>query len=507
MAKKQFYLPICIDNLAQFFAFGFITPASVFPFGNYITDELSLHSNVIPLHKKPTAKTKIPRNGIQASKQEDEFVKSAIVVVSLDDSNLEQSDSSTWQYLEQILPIYLIKEIIFEDEAALEDFEYLTKTTGRVSLELLNNIDLKKGGFDKLLQPMASNELAGVEVAIDDLPSKLGFDRSLLHKMSGYGAALALTYVMAKNDAVSNDEFKKLAYLELEKDYSNDKPAVRFIASYLFSDIKKDTSKHLLQDVFFDRLLSCGSNEKVLDKLLPFFDMDIEDKNVSNFLQKRKALLIDIVKGKVESTNSKQMSAFGKVEHLSQFIEQVVTMFALLNDTEKLFNQPICSISGEGYVNIAIAYGMRDKFYEIPKNVRQIRGLECFVIECMYKYYLTITQQPCDKVKRQFPLTPTILDVLEDSEAPLLKSILSNKFDLVSKNLQQFVSVGEHSYIPEYPEKLIEVLSSSTTEFADKMINQKAFEDIDFNIILSLYEEEKSLVKQRKKFASQLKKL
>jgi hypothetical protein len=508
MAKQQYYIPICVDNLARFFAFGFITPASVFPLGYYIPDELSLHTNVIPLHKKPSAKLKIPCDGIQASRKEDINLKSAIVIVSLDDMNLEQSESSTWLYLDQILPTYCISEILFEDPDALEHFEYLTKTTGRVSGELLDNIKFKKGGFDKILQSPDSNELVGVEDAFESSCDvrPLGFDRNVLYKMSGYGAALSLTYVMAKNARVANDAFKALSNIELNE--SNSAPlAIRLIESYLFHDFEENSSKHHIQNVFFDLLISCSNNEKVLDKLIPFFDLDIGDPKAGEFLQGLKARLGDILKGKMESTKSEQMEAFGRVERVSQFIDQVVTMFALLEETEKLFTQPISTVGGEGYVNIAVAYGMRDKFYEVPKHVRQIKGLECVVIERMYEYFLAITKRPREKTKQEFPLIPTIVDVLNDSQAPQLKRVLSHKFNLVSKNLMQSVSVGEHCYVPEHPEKLIKVLSPNEPEFESKMIAQRAFEDIDFNTILKLYEEEKSLVKARNRFSSKLNKL
>ncbi|WP_447062489.1 hypothetical protein [Vibrio alginolyticus] len=509
MAKQQLYIPICVDNLAQFFAFGFITPASVFPIGHYIPDELSLHSNVIPLHKKPTAKVKIPRHGVQASRIDEPNAKSAIVIASLDDMNLEPVESSAWLYSDQILPTYCINEIIFEDQGALEHFDYLTRTVGRVSEELLNRIKFKKDGFDKLLQPEDPSELVGVEgvleTNIDERP--LGLEQNLLYKMSGYGAALALTYVMAKNGKVANDAFKVLSNVGANESDSASPLAIKLTERYLFRDFEEDSLKHRIQNEFFDLLISCGANEKVLDKLIPFFDLDLGDPIATEFLQGLKTRLSDILKGKVESTNSEQMEAFRRVDRVSQFIDQVVTMFSLLDETEKLFTQPIHTISGEGYVNIAMAYGMRDKFYEVPKSVRQIQGLECFVIERMYDYFLTITNQTSEKVKQEFPLVPTLVDILDDSQTPKLKHMLSHKFELVSESLIPSVSVGGHSYVPEHPEKLIEILPSTDSEFSTKMIEQKAFEDVDFNAILKLYEEEKALVKAHKKFVNQLNKL
>jgi hypothetical protein len=235
--------------------------------------------------------------------------------------------------------------------------------------------------------------------------------------------------------------------------------------------------------------------------------MEIGEPHVLNFLQRLKNRASEIKKGKVEETKSEQMQAIGKVEHLSKLIEQVVTMFALLEETEKLFTQPISTITEEGYVNIAIAYGMRDKFYEVPKSVRQIQGLECFVIERMYDYFLTITNKSHEKVKQEFSLVPTLVDILDDSQTPKLKHMLSHKFELVPENLIPSVSVGGHSYVPEHPEELITILSSNKPDFATEMIKKKAFEDIDFNIILKLYEEEKALVKAHKKFVNQLNKL
>lgn len=509
MAKQQFYIPICVDNLAQFFAFGFITPASVFPIGHYIPDELFLHSNVIPLHRKPTAKAKIPAHGVQASRKEDPYAKSAIVIVSLDGANLEPSESSTWLYLDRILPTYCIREVIFEDQDAHEHFDYLTRSTGRVSDELLNRISFKKGDFDKFLQLEELSELVGVEDALETNGAlrPLGFDQNLLYKMSGYGAALALTYVMAKNGKVANDAFKVLSNVGANESDSASPLAIKLTKLYLFRDSEEDSSKHRIQDEFFDLLISCGANEKVLDKLIPFFDLDLGEPKATEFLQGLKTRLSDTLKGKVESTNSEQMEAFRKVDRVSQFIDQVVTMFSLLDETEKLFTQPIHTISGEGYVNIAMAYGMRDKFYEVPKSVRQIQGLECFVIERMYEYFLTVTNQTSERIKQEFSLVPTLVDILDDSQTPELKSVLSHKFDLVSNNLKQIVSVGEHIYVPEHPEKLIEILPSNESEFAAKMVAQRAFEDVDFNVILKLYEDEKALAKARKKFANQLNKL
>ncbi len=209
MAKQQFYIPICVDNLAQYFAFGFITPACVFPFKNHMPDEFSLQPQRIPLHSKPSAANKIPRAGLQRSRDEDENLKSALVIVSLDVSKLEKSEGSQWFYLSDLLPIYLISEIIFQDEDAFEHFEYLTNITGRVSKDLCDSIKYRKLGFEKLFQTDVSVCLSDV----DNYRAPLKFDKHSLLKMSGYGAALALSYVMAKNAEVANDAFKALASL------------------------------------------------------------------------------------------------------------------------------------------------------------------------------------------------------------------------------------------------------------------------------------------------------
>ncbi|GAD79752.1 hypothetical protein [Vibrio ezurae] len=507
MAKKDFYIPICVDNLAQFFAFGFITPASVFPFKNYWFDELSLHSNVIPLYDKPTAKLKIPFTGVQMSKTEDKYAKSAVVVISVDDTDLQRSSCSTFRYLHGLLPTYLINNIVFEDKEALEHFKGLTYKTGRVSEDLLNRVKLKATGFKALFEKPNQDPLnfEKDESNLDESSEFSPLDDKVLRKMSGYGAVVALSYVMAKNSSHANEAHKELLSIENKNDDSL--LSIKLLRSYLLKDTEEEASKKKIQDDFFDALIGCNDQEMILDRLIPFFDMNAEDSGAVEFLQDLKGRVHDIRKGKNTSTKSEQMSKFSSVERVSHFIDQTVTMFSLLDETEKLFTQPIVTVNDEGYLNIAVAYGLRDKFYDLPRSVRQITGLETLVIASMYSFYQSTTGNKTQDNSVKLDAIPTFIDILSDSDTPQLRVALSNKFSLVLQDDRISVNIDKHSYVPEYPEAFIKVFSSETTEFSERMISQKAFEDIDFNNILSLYEEEKSLVKQRKKFASQLKKL
>ena len=179
-------------------------------------------------------------------------------------------------------------------------------------------------------------------------------------------------------------------------------------------------------------------------------------------------------------------------------IEQVVTMFSNLQETEKLFTQPISTMNDEGYFNLAIAYGFRDKFYELPKSVRQINELESFVIESMYRYYQRITSHKLI-TKVNFKQLPTLIDIINDPETPELRDSLSKKFGLISKNMQQSVVVSGYHYVPKNPKEMVEIWPSTSKEFIEKMIMNKAFDDVNFNLILELHQQEKKLSKDRKK--------
>ena len=508
MAKKQFYISICVDNLAQFFAFGFITPANLFPFRYYLPDELSLYPNVIPMHNKPNAKSKISRQGLNRSKQEDKNLKSAVIVISIDESRLVRSEISPYYQLNDILPTYQITQIIFEDKAAREHFDYLVRIAGRVSNDLLEGIDFKDKGFNNLFQPDSSDCLTDSydesKLIIHDQAENT--DKDVIRKMSAYGAGLSLAYVMAKNSSKVNVAFKELTTLGIPNRECQ-LPIVRWVEQYFTNNLDSNELEQIILRDFFDILICCDHQDKVLDKLIPFFNSNIEDENVKNYLNLLKEYALDILKGKSSSTKSQLMAEFSDVKRGSQFIRQVVTMFALLDDTEKLFTQPITTITGEGYLNIVMAYGIRDKFYNLPKDVRQIKGLECYVIERMYEYYQEVTGNCKESFKPQYRTMPTLLDVLSDLNTPKIKNALSHKFDLVSENIQQKVSINGYSYVPEYPEKMITILHPESEQFATKMIEKKPFEDIDFNFILELYEQERLQVKAEKKFVNSLNKL
>ncbi len=81
----------------------------------------------------------------------------------------------------------------------------------------------------------------------------------------------------------------------------------------------------------------------------------------------------------------------------------------------------------------------------MPKLVRQIKGLERFVITCMYKYHQRITSKDVED-KQKLKSFPTFIDILNDPETPNLKDVLSHKFGLISKNHQQNVIIDGHSY-------------------------------------------------------------
>ena len=501
MAKQQFYIPLCVDNLAQYFAFGFITSASNFPFNHYLPDEFLLHPQRIPLHKKPNSKLKIPSEGLRQSRSLDENLKSAVVVVSMEESQLEKPENTQWLYLNDILPIYLIDEIIFEDEDAFEHFDYLTRKTGRVSEARLNLIKYNKTGIEKLFKEPGTDDLLidskPLESQGDGNDSKTNI--TSLHKMSAYGAALALSYVMAKNGQVASDAFKALANFSINESQI----ATSLVMTYLLRDLEEEQSKHKIQNEFFDALIQCNNKEKVFNTLLTFFNMDFSDEKISTFLETLKYKSSEILKGKIKETKSEQMEKFDKVTRVGQFIEQVVTMFSNFQETEKLFTQPISTMNDEGYFNLAIAYGFRDKFYELPKSVRQINELESFIIESMYRYYQRITAHKLI-TKVNFKQLPTLIDIINDPETPELRDSLSKKFGLISKNMQQSVVVSGHHYVPKNPTEMVEIWPSTSKEFIEKMIMNKAFDDVNFNLILELHQQEKKLSKDRKKLEKNL---
>ncbi|MBW8190315.1 hypothetical protein K0504_04630 [Neiella marina] len=506
MAKQQFYTPICVDNLAQFFALGFITPASTFPFDNYLPDEFCLHPAGVPLYKKPNAKNKIPRKGLNASAQEDSNLKSALVVVSLDMTGLSGNDAGSRFDLDGVIPTYLINEVVFEDEQARDHFDYLTKISGRVSIELLEAIKFKATGFDKLFEVESRDQGMGFDSqqpALDAHHHLFSFDKTTIRKVSGYGAALALCFVAAKNSKRASDAFKQLSALSADSDSPF---AVKELLSYLQREQGEELLSQKLRGEFFNVLVGYKGQGKILDNLISFFDMDFDDEKVTHYLQKLKEKSRDIQKGKIQETKAEQLKSFDKVERLSDFISQIVTMFSLLNETEKLFTQPIPTVTDEGYTNIAIAYGLRDKFYEIPKVVRQIKGLEKFVVERMFVYFNQIIGNPSPE-KSKINDVPTLIDILSDDSAPQLKDSLASKFDLVERYEIQEVNVNGVKYIPENTGELATLLGPDSKQFAEKMIMQKAFDDVDFNAILELYESEKSLTKAMKKLARDLSKL
>lgn len=512
MAKQQFYTSICVDNLAQFFAFGFITPASVFPFNHHLPDEFSLHSQGIPLHLKPKGKLKIPRNGIEASKQEDKYLKSAVVVVSIEDSELLKIEASSWYYLNGILPTYSIIEIIFEDEDAHDHFKYLTSTTGSVSADLLKSIKINKKNkdFEKLFEVEQSEyfDSNSDEPEVENLQHHINFDREKLKIISGYGAALSLCYVMSKNGILAGKVFKELSNLtstaaDIEKPF-----VLKEFESYLL--IKNDnsveeTTPNQIRNDFFEVLVNC-EQEKVLDKLIPFFETDFGDEKISRMLQEIRQASINIQKGKTQETKSEQMKKFESIERVSQLTNQIVTMFSLLNETPKLFSQPISTVTEEGYINFAITYGLRDKFYNLPKEVRQVNGLEKFVIECMHRYFLSMTGKLVPG-KLQFDAPPTLVDILADPDTPELKGLLAAKFQLIAKNNDPQITALGQRFIPENPGALIDTYQPDSSEFTQNMVMQKAFDDINFNAVLDLYKEEKELTKARNKFKRNLNKL
>lgn len=509
MAKKKFHIPICVDNLAQFYSFGFITPASVFPFNNYMPDQLSLSPCTIPMYFKSGTKDKIPSQGIRLSKEEDDNLKTAVVVVSIEDSLLEYNDSSPWFQLDNILPTYLISKIYFEDKEAKEHFDYLTRVSGRASKQLLDiELEAKPTEFNKLFSfevpDILGAELVTSNVTLD--PDKVIQAKDSLRKMSAYGASLALTYVMTKNSQKASDAFEQLASLGKGRSDSSLK-VINWGADYFSNALDTNELEQLILKDFFDALISCEQQDRVLDRLIPFFESDLGSDSVSKALHSIKQHAVDIQKGKIDGTNSQKMAEFAQVEKVSQFIKQIVTIFSLLNETEKLFTQPISSVSSEGYLNIAFCYGLRDKFYDLPKNVRDIQGLEVYVIERMYEYYLNVERVGTLEFKSKHKKPLTLIDVLSDSATPDTVSTLLKKFDLISKNITQDVSVGGFKYVPANPDLLVEKLNPSSEEFSAKMIACRAFEDVDFNTILDVYQEEKKIATLRKKLERVLNRL
>ncbi|MUK26207.1 hypothetical protein [Aliivibrio fischeri] len=509
MAKKKFHIPICVDNLAQFYSFGFITPASLFPFNNYLPDQLSLFPSTIPMYLKSNGKDKIPSKGVRLSKEEDENLKTAVVVVSsIEDSLLEYNDSSSWFQLDGILPTYLISEIYFEDKEAKEHFDYLTRVSGRVSKQLLDiKLIVKPTEFSKLFS-LEDPDILEVGVITNNTTfdqDKVTRAKDSLRKMSAYGASLALTYVMTKNSQKAHEAFEQLSRLGKESS-GNSLKIISWSEEYFGNSLDINELDQLILKEFFDALISCDQQDKVLDRLIPFFDSDLgsglDSVSASKYLNSIKQYAIDIQKGKIDGTNSQKMAEFACVEKVSQFIKQIVTIFALLNETEKLFTQPITSITAEGYLNIAVSYGLRDKFYELPKDVRGIHGLETYVIERMYEYYLHINKMEHAKSKSKYKKLTTLIDILSDSKTPDIGHRLYEKFALISKDITQNVNVNGVQYVPANLSEAVEKILPNSDLFSNKMITYKAFEDVDFNAILSAYEAEKEHVKHCKKFSS-----
>ncbi|MCF7454840.1 hypothetical protein [Vibrio sp. A1-1] len=429
--------PICVDNLVNFFHAGIITPKELFPIGNYSVDALSLKSGVIPLYTN-----KVSDEGIVLSKNEDEYLKSAILKLKINDDIDFYEEYGFYPY-KNCISLSQIEEIIFEDKQAKSDFERLTFEQGPSCFSFVDKSKIKQTGFSKLVEKSikkdsedsnnddlfkgkVENESTDSE-EINVLSRQFDSDVSalspqLIPKALAYAGTLCMAYVMTKNGELSQAYFHRLSQVPNGLEYISEPESLaeRIISFFQTRDKSEEVNENqsIYNDLFSSLIKidesSSGSQNEVLNNVIPFLSKDTGIQKVNARFNN----IMNEMMSVYDNTDEEGQSAKYALNENNSELRKTLLNLVYNSSAMSMLENFDDALDEKDYLNFALFFGLTSQYRFIAKEIRNINGLEIFVTQKLVQYIKYLSGSNSDNKIRPIK---TILEIISSNSLYLEK--------------------------------------------------------------------------------------
>lgn len=421
MAKKnRWFLPTNTDNLKMMVAQGLITSPDGFSPNKYYKDELENYHGFIPLFKN-----RIPQKTLDLIVSEQDNMLPCLIEIDISKIiDIDKNDDELL-LLPEPLPLSCIDGIIFKSAEDKKSLEYEQKLSNNFILADLkttcNKADAKLfTNNDNAQIPLEEPE----EIVNNDSKEKTtAIDYK---KIYAYGGLLINLFYFAKNGSLSDGVYQSFCNLKINNKNSltEDKLAVY----KYFSD---NNNNNMLQIMYSKLLSKAIDSQDFKNDLIVLLEADDWGENLQRRTQELAKTLREFEKN--------DMNISQKFEHAKTPLEKLLMMLFHKDNSEDLTRYQLDSFNEEDYLLFALVFGMRNKFIQSPKFIKEYQGLRNFVSSKMAEYAHTTAS---NEIKFKSQTTPkTVWDILNTHKTGK-KAV--EKLDI--KNCVQTVISGDYQH-------------------------------------------------------------
>ncbi len=372
-SKNRWFIPTNTENLKMIIAQGLISSPKGFQ--KYYKDLLEIHPGHILFFKNT-----IPSEMLSFVTREEKDLTPCILEINPKNisGTLYTSDKKKWVkvsacdinncsddifFIPAPMPLSAISKVIFKTEKDKNSFENDAKLYSNVPI---SEIKLHYTKTDaNLFTPKANitditiNFLKNLELKI--------LKHSDYAKTYAIGGLLANLFYFAKNGQLSQkilDAWVSAKKSNDIKDYG--------LFEYLYNN------KNLPEDVLESKLYA-----KILEYLV--FSKDFKEE-IINYLQADTK--IEKIAKKLINFNNISEKPFSQeyIEAKTKYGKMLLMLF-YRNDTESLIELKLDILKEEDYIVYGMLFGIRDKFIQVPKFIKEYNGLHNYISNYMANYY------------------------------------------------------------------------------------------------------------------------
>ncbi len=374
MAKKdRWFLPTNTDNLKMMVAQGLITSPDGFSPEKYYLDELENYAPYIPLFANS-----IPAKTLTLIVSEQDNMTACLIEIDL--SKIQGIQESDYQKPDLLLilaplPLSCIKQIILnsaEDKKSLENEQKLSSNfiLAELKLQIANKTEVRLFG-DKNQQ----GRLTSAEGGTDDsnLQTNKVLEKSINYaKTYAFGGSLLNLFYLAKNGKISHQTYQDFYQFKLDNQLVTDRLCVYH---YFYNDHSNEDKLQKMYNALIETALTSIDFKNDVINLL-------EANNWDDKLKQRTQELASILR----DFENNDTSISDKFKAAKKPLEKLLLMLFHRDKSELLFAYYLELFSEEDYLLFAMVFGIRDKFIQCPKFLRQYQGLQSFISQQMAQY-------------------------------------------------------------------------------------------------------------------------
>jgi hypothetical protein len=383
-------------------------------FEKYYRDPLEFFPGYIPVFNN-----KVPTDFLRHSISEAENLTPCIIEFDLSNivgkvkavksgtiHEIDIADSDTENFdlllIPAPLPLISIKKIIFESNSKKTEFINDTQNLYRnVPLTGLNFDASKKENHlfkSNQIDDMFCSDLKNIQVS--------KYKPINYKQVYAFGGMLLNLFYYSKNGSLSNTVFKSICSFE----EINDTADYSIIANY-FLYPKTNNSTTEIKKQILNRVINIAiTTNKFNDfknNIIAFLENnDFDDKT------KKRSINIASTLREFDSALTKSVEKYFTDAKTS--LEKSLLMLFRWEDSETLIDSESILFSEEDFLNFAMLLGIRDKFLNSPKFLREFSGLQHFISYKMAAYSHQNNQNFLKFNYNQEPLT--VIDMLKNND-------------------------------------------------------------------------------------------